>query len=223
MKILLVEDNARLSELIKEALVHDGFVVDHAPSFANAHDMIQHFQYNLVLLDLTLPDGDGLDIIKYLTKNKSPPPILVMTARAGLDDRIKGLNLGADDYLVKPFATEELIARCRALLRRPGNVLGTILTIGNIELNSATRDVFINTKRANIPPKELALLEHLMRHAGQIVSREHLEASLYTSQKDVSPNALEATISRLRKWLKSNNCTPTLHTSHGIGYVLIPE
>ena len=220
MKVLLVEDNIRLKELVSEELIKHGFAIDGTSSLADAKDMFATFQYDLILLDLSLPDGDGLDLLKLVTSKKNPPPILVITARSGLDDRITGLNLGADDYLVKPFAPEELIARCRALLRRPGHTLGTSISIGNIEFNLATREVLVSGKRVNITPKELALLEHLIRHQNQIVGREQLETRLYSSDKEVSPNALEATISRLRKWIKNNHCSVSLHTSHGIGYLL---
>jgi DNA-binding response OmpR family regulator len=113
MKVLLVEDNVRLKDLVSEELIKHGFVIDGVSSLADAKDMFATFQYDLILLDLSLPDGDGLDLLKLVTSKKNPPPILVITARSGLDDRITGLNLGADDYLVKPFAPEELIARCR--------------------------------------------------------------------------------------------------------------
>ena len=220
MRILLVEDNERLSELITQALSKEDFAVDAAFTLQYAREFINTFRYDLLLLDLSLPDGDGLELIKEITTRPQIPPILVITARGGLDERITGLNLGADDYLVKPFATEELIARCRALLRRPGGVLGTVLNLGDVSLNSSLREVEVRGKRVSIPPREMALLEHLMRHADQAVAREHLEASLYTAGQEVSSNALEASVSRLRRWIKDHKANLNLHTLHGIGYVL---
>ncbi len=221
MRVLLIEDNERLSDLVGQALTIDGFAVDIAFSLLEARDFLKVVLYDLILLDLSLPDGDGFSLIRDISDKKIQTPILVVTARAGLDDRITGLNLGADDYLVKPFATEELIARCRALLRRPGSVLGAILIAGNLSFNSCTREVVVDGKKFNIPPREMALLEHLMRHIGQVVSRENLESSLYSMDKDVTPNAIEASVSRLRRALKNVGASLVLHTSHGIGYALI--
>lgn len=222
MRVLLIEDNERLSELVGQALTVDGFAVDSAFSLSEARDFIKVVLYDLILLDLSLPDGDGFSLIRDMADKKIQTPILVVTARAGLDDRITGLNLGADDYLVKPFATEELIARCRALLRRPGSVLGTILVAGNLSFHSSGREVAIDGRKCNVSPREMALLEHLMRHIGQVVSREQLESSLYAMDKDVTPNAIEASVSRLRRFLKKEGANLVLHTSHGIGYALIP-
>lgn len=223
MRILLVEDNVRLSELVEEALEKVGFALDAAFTSLEARELLNTFQYDVVLLDLSLPDGDGLDLISQISSCVPTPPILVMTARGGLDERIKGLNLGADDYLVKPFATEELIARCRALLRRPGSVLGTVLKLGNVSLNTSLREVDIEGQRVSLSHREMGLLEHLMRYADQVVPRKHLESSLYSGGQDVSSNALEASVSRLRRWIKDQKALLTLHTSHGIGYVLTSQ
>jgi DNA-binding response OmpR family regulator len=221
MRILLIEDNERLSELVSQVLTADGFAVDIAFNLSEAKELLEMITYDLILLDLSLPDGDGLELIKNRSNKKTQTPILVVTARTGLDDRINGLNLGADDYLVKPFATEELIARCRALLRRPGAVLGNVLTAGNLSFNSSNREVIVNGKTLNISPREMALLEHLMRHIGQVVTRESLEISLYSMDKEVTPNAIEASVSRLRRWLKNSAVDLNLYTSHGIGYALM--
>lgn len=221
MRILLIEDNARLSELVANALTLDGFAVDVALTLREATELLELAAYDLILLDLSLPDGDGLSIIKSLSVRKSTVPILVMTARGGLDDRLTGLNLGADDYLVKPFATEELIARCRALLRRPGGALGAVLTAKNLSFNTSAREVSIDGKSIAISPREMALLEHLMRRIGQVATRQNLESSLYSMDNEVTPNALEASVSRLRRWLKSSGAEVILHTSHGVGYALM--
>ncbi|MBY0429092.1 MAG: response regulator transcription factor [Alphaproteobacteria bacterium] len=220
MRVLLVEDNERFAELVCDALTADGFVVDVAHTLAKAKACLGLVPYDLLLLDLSLPDGDGLSIVSMLTTQKSTIPRLIMTARGGLDDRLTGLNLGADDYMVKPFATAELIARCRALLRRPGGVLGTVLSAGNLSFNTINREVSVNGKRVNISTRELGLLEHLMRRVGHVVPRSQLEASMYNFEKEVTPNALEVSVSRLRRWLKTSQVDANLHTMHGVGYAL---
>lgn len=223
MRLLLVEDNARFSELVRRALVTDGFAVDTAQTLRAAQDFLDAASYDLILLDLGLPDGDGLTLVKSLRSRALAVPILVMTARDGLDDRISGLDLGADDYLVKPFATAELAARCRALLRRPGGILGSVLTAGNLTLDSNARDARVADKKLELPPRELSLLELLMRRSGQVVARANLENGLYSMGQEVSPNALEAAASRLRRRLAAAGADVTLHTAHGIGYALMPS
>lgn len=223
MRLLLVEDNIRLSELVGQALAADGFAVDSASTLEAATDFLAAAGYDLIVLDLGLPDGDGLTLIRTLRNRTVPTPILVMTARDGLDDRIAGLDLGADDYLVKPFATAELAARCRALLRRPGKVLGSVLAFADISFDVARREVLVSGKRLDLPPRELSLLEMLMRRAGQVVPRAQLENGLYSMGQEVTPNALEAAISRLRRRLAAAESAVILHTAHGIGYALMPS
>ena len=222
MRLLLVEDNVRLSELVSRALTAEGFAVDAAETLRAAEELLGLVTYDLIIVDLGLPDGDGLTLIKAVRSRSDSTPILIITARSGLDDRIIGLDLGADDYLVKPFATEELAARCRALLRRPGGVLGTILTAGNLSLDCNAREARVNNTRMELPPRELSLLELLMRRAGQVVPRANLENGLYSMGEEVSPNALEAAVSRLRRRLAAAGSDVLLHTAHGIGYALMP-
>jgi two-component system OmpR family response regulator len=222
MRLLLVEDNARLSGLVSHALVADGFAVDAAETLRAAEELLELVTYDLIIVDLGLPDGDGLTLIKAVRARSDSTPILIITARGGLDDRITGLDLGADDYLVKPFATEELAARCRALLRRPGGVLGTILTAGNLSLDCNAREACIDNMRIDLPPRELSLLELLLRRAGQVIPRANLENGLYSMGEEVSPNALEAAVSRLRRRLAAAGSDVALHTAHGIGYALMP-
>ncbi|MDE2182221.1 MAG: response regulator transcription factor [Alphaproteobacteria bacterium] len=222
MRLLLVEDNARLSELVCRALEADGFAVDRAATLLAAEEFLDAAKYDLILLDLGLPDGDGLALVRTLRRRSVAVPIMVMTARDGLDDRIAGLDLGADDYLVKPFATAELAARCRALLRRPGGILGNVLVAGNLSFDTAGRDARVAEIHLDLPPRELSLLEMLMRRAGQVVARAQLENGLYSLGQEVTPNALEAAISRLRRRLAAAGADVVLHTAHGIGYALMP-
>ncbi|MBU6444404.1 MAG: response regulator [Alphaproteobacteria bacterium] len=223
MRLLLVEDNARLCELVRRALAAEGFAVDIAQTLRTAEEFLERAPYDLIVLDLGLPDGDGLTLLRTLRGRAEAVPVLVMTARSGLDDRILGLDLGADDYLIKPFATGELAARCRALLRRPGGVLGSMLTAGNLTLDSNTRRATVAGTAIEIPPRELSLLELLLRRSGQVVARANLENGLYAMGEEVSANALEAAVSRLRRRLAAAGAEVTIHTAHGIGYALAPK
>ena len=223
MRLLLIEDHARLGELVLTGLVAEGFVVDWARSMAEAFEARDASAYDLILLDLGLPDGDGLDLVRRLRRARDATPILILTARGGLGDRIVGLDLGADDYLVKPFEMAELMARCRALLRRPGACLGVILEWGNVALDTAGRSLTVGGLSVATPPRELALLESLMRRAGQVVSRSGLEQQLYSLDAEVTPNALEVSVSRLRRRLAGARADVVLKTAHGVGYALVRE
>lgn len=221
MRLLLIEDNARLGRLIVEGLAQDGFVVDWRETLEGGLEARGLAAYDLILLDLGLPDGEGLDLVKRLRRDRDAIPILILTARGGLGDRIAGLDVGADDYLVKPFNTAELAARCRALLRRPGACLGVVLQSGNVALDTANRSLEVAGVPVVIAPRELALLEHLLRRSGQVVAKSSLEDQLYAMDAEVTPNALEVAVSRLRKRLAAAGANVTLRTAHGVGYALI--
>jgi DNA-binding response OmpR family regulator len=218
MRLMLIEDNRRLAELIRDGMVEQGFAVDHSSTLSDARKMLSAAHYDLVLLDLGLPDGDGIDLIRTLRNRKVTTPVLVITARDALGDRVLGLDSGADDYLVKPFDIAELGARCRALLRRPDGCLGTALQAGNVLLDTSTRQVRVGNVAIEMPPREVALLELLIRHFGQVVTRSAIEASLYALSADVTNNAVDAVISRLRRRLSEADVE--VHTAHGIGYML---
>lgn len=220
MRLLLVEDNARLAGLIAEGLTGQGFALDRCASIEAAKAAQQLCTYDLLLLDLGLPDGDGIDLIRAMRRRKDMTPILVLTARAGLDDRVTGLDAGADDYLVKPFQIAELAARCRALLRRPGAALGTELGAGNVVLHTAERTVTVAGINVEATPREVDLLELLLRRAGHVMAKPVLENALYAMDAEVTPNALEASVSRLRKRLTAADADVQIRTVHGVGYAL---
>lgn len=220
MRLLLIEDNARLAGLIREGLDRQGFAVDWCETVGGAQHALKINDYELMLLDLGLPDGEGLDLVRHLRRRQDTLPILILTARGGLDDRVLGLDAGADDYLIKPFQIPELAARCRALLRRPGASLGTELTVGNVILHSAERRVTVAGMAIDSTPREVALLECLMRRAGHVVVKPALEGALYSMDAEVTPNALEACVSRLRKRLASAEADVQIRTVHGVGYAL---
>ncbi len=220
MRLLLVEDNVRLAGLIREGLDRQGFAVDWCATVEGAEAARQTSVYDLILLDLGLPDEDGLLLVRRMRRARDTAPILILTARGGLDDRVAGLDAGADDYLVKPFQIPELAARCRALLRRPGSALETVLTAGNVSLDPAARSVRVDGCLIDATPREMALLETLLRRAGRVVSKPALEGALYSMDTEVTANALEASVSRLRKRLAGSAADIEIKTVHGVGYAL---
>jgi DNA-binding response OmpR family regulator len=220
MRVLLVEDNLRLSTLVRRGLELEDFTVDGVGTLTDASAALGTAPYDVVILDLGLPDGDGLDLLREMRSSGNHVPVLVLTARDGVDDRVKGLNAGADDYLLKPFAVEELTARLRALLRRPDGVLGMCLHVGNITFDTSAREVRVGNELLKITKKEMGALEQLMRRAGRVVPKDTLESKLYGFDDEVSPNSLEANISRLRKRLAQVDAGVNIHTLRGVGYLL---
>jgi DNA-binding response OmpR family regulator len=219
MRILLVEDQAALREPMAEGLRKAGFAVDTAASLAEADALLAVDSVDLMILDLGLPDGDGRAYLIRLRRAGRRFPVLVVTARGGLDDRVGSLDDGADDYLVKPFAMAELAARCRALLRRPGGSLGVVLTCGPLALDSVGRQATLQGEVLPLTRREFDLLTLLLRRSGHVVSRDMIVSTLYEMEEETSPNAIEVAVSRLRKRLAA---APELeiHTLRGIGYLL---
>jgi two-component system, OmpR family, response regulator len=220
MRILLVEDHKRLARTIVDGLGEFGFGVD---AFGAADDGLaakKHVAYDAIVLDLGLPDRDGMELLSEIRLADGVTPVLILTARDAIDERVKGLDRGADDYLLKPFAMKELAARLRALLRRPGRVLGTILQLGNLSLDTSARHVRVNGEAIVISRRELAALELMMRRAGEVVTKMSLEGVLYGLTQDVNSNAAEAVVSRLRKRLERAGADCAIHTLRGIGYLL---
>jgi DNA-binding response OmpR family regulator len=220
MRILLIEDHLRLAEAIAEGLDREGFGVDMFATGEDGEAAARTLSYDAIILDLGLPDRDGLSVLKALRATGNSTPALILTARDGIDARVSGLDSGADDYLLKPFAMKELAARLRALLRRPGAILGAVLKAGNVELDSVNRVVTVNGLAASIPRREFDVLELLMRRAGQVVTRAALEEKTYGLNYLVLPNALEAAISRLRKHLSGASAGVSILAMRGVGYLL---
>lgn len=221
MRLLLVEDNDRLSEFLEKGLADAGFAVDRAGTLAEAEASLDASRFDAVILDLGLPDGDGLTLLKSRRAGGDRTPMLILTARDGVSDRVGGLNAGADDYLVKPFAMEELVARVKALLRRPGAALGVQLTLGNICLDTIGPSFIVDGKPATLTRRELALMEILLRRPGKVISRGAIEEGLYSFSDEVGSNALEVLVSRLRKKLGTFGADVNLHTVRGVGYMVM--
>jgi DNA-binding response OmpR family regulator len=223
MRLLLVEDNARFAALLGEGLIAAGFDVDVLGTAQDAEAALQGKRFDIVILDLGLPDGDGLDVLAAMRRRGDSTPVLILTARGSVKDRVTGLQGGADDYLIKPFALDELLARLRALLRRPGNLLGLALKLGNVTLDTVARQVLVNDAPILFSAREVAVLEQLLRRSGRIVAKTLLENSLYGLSQEVGSNAVEVYVHRVRKRLGEVGATVQIHTMRGIGYLIAEE
>lgn len=218
MRVLVVEDNKKLALLLSERLMVRGIDSDVCHALDDAGACLNAGGYDAILLDLGLPDGDGLTWLSTLPRERAP--VLVLTARGSLEDRVRGLDNGADDYLVKPADAEEIAARLRAISRRPGHRLDPILTLGTLTFHTAERQLFVNGSPVALGGKEANMIEALLRRPGRVVPREQLEAAVYGPMEAVTPNALEAIASRLRKRLAKACGEDMLHTVRGVGYYL---
>ena len=223
MRILLVEDDPALAREIVRALEREHWPLDHVSSLADAFEAVIQFPYRAILLDRTLPDGDGIALIPAAKSRPSRPSIIVLTARDEIAARIEGLDAGADDYLVKPFALEELLARLRVACRRAvAGIPPDPIEVGRLSFDPATREVRIAERALALPRRELALLELLVRRSGRVVQRAHLDSELYGFEAEVSANALETLVSRLRRRLEDAGAGVQLRTIRGVGYMLQP-
>jgi two-component system response regulator TctD len=220
MRLLLIEDNEPLSDLVAKGLAGSGFDTDKAVTAAEASAALTTMRYAAIILDLGLPDADGMTLLRDLRARGDPTPVIILTARARVEDRISGLQAGADDYLAKPFAIEELVARLQALLRRPGHLLGMSLQLGNVTLDTEGRQVTVDNQPRILSPRELAVLEILLRRAGRVVPKTLLEDQLYGLATDIGSNAVEVYVHRLRKQLAEANADVEIHTIRGVGYLI---
>jgi DNA-binding response OmpR family regulator len=223
MRVLLVEDNAELVFLLKKGLSRGGVEADSVATAGDASHALATMSYAAVVLDLGLPDEDGISLLRTLRRGGDATPVLVLTARDGVSDRVTGLRAGADDYLAKPFAMEELIARIEALLRRPGSLLGRRLTFGNVSLDTEGRQIFVAGVAHGFPARETAVLEILLRRSGNVAPKRLFEDHLFGLSGDIGSNAVEVYVHRLRKLLIDAGATVKIHTVRGVGYLLTEE
>lgn len=223
MRVLIVEDNKELVALLKKGLAQGGLPADSVGTAADAAHVLATMEYSAIVLDLGLPDEDGISLLRDLRRRGLSLPILVLTARDGVSDRVTGLRAGADDYLAKPFAMEELIARLQALLRRPGNLLGRRLTFGNVALDAEGRQVFIDDRAHVFPARETAVLEILLRRSGNVAAKRLFEDHLFGLSGDIGSNAVEVYVHRLRKLLADAGAKVKVHTVRGVGYLLAED
>src|SRR5262249_32545487 len=197
-----------------------GYDVDRLASVNDAQVALRTTRYATLILDLGLPDGDGLALLRELRGRKDPIPVLILTARGGVHDRVSGLRSGADDYLVKPFAFEELVARLGALLRRPGQLLGSSLRLANLAFDTEGRQAFIDDRPQVLSARETAVLEVLMRRKRSVVSKKLVEDHIFGLAGDVASNAVEVYIHRLRKQLADHGAKVKIDTVRGVGYII---
>ena len=220
MRLLLIEDNADLAGLLAQRLAPRGFSADIASTGRESLEMLDVVAYVAVVLDLGLPDLDGLAVLEQIRKRQPSLPVLILTARSRVSERVTGLEAGADDYLVKPFAYEEVAARLHALLRRPAQASGERLQVGNVTLNTRLREVEVDGAPQTLSAQEINLLEILMRRTGRVVPKRHLDDQLFGLTADVGPNAVEVAVHRLRKRLQGTGAAAEIHTVRGVGYLL---
>lgn len=223
MHILLIEDHERLAALIRRGLENARFTADVFNAGRDGLAALDIGHFDAVVLDLGLPDIDGMQLLSELRQSNNSIPVLILTSRVGVADRINGLNAGADDYLTKPFDMNELIARLNALLRRPGGLLDKTLREGNLAFDTNTREVSVNGSPVNLSPRETGLLEHLVRRGGKVVPKPQLEANLYGMSAALSSNSLEVLVHRLRKKLGDAGSDVNVRTIRGVGYILTAD
>ncbi len=222
MRILVVEDNVRLSDSLRRTLVEDGYAVDVAHDGVEGEDMAVFTPYDAIVLDIMLPRRDGMEVCRSLRAQKIASPILMLTARDALDDRVLGLDTGADDYLVKPFEVKELRARLRAIMRRQTDQKSGDLSIGDLRLDPAAHYAWRGETSLDLTAKEFALLEYLMRHPNRLITREMIVAHLWDYTQSIASNVVDVDIRRLRRKVDDPFPVKLIETVRGAGYRLLP-
>jgi two-component system OmpR family response regulator len=221
MRILLVEDDLKTASFISKGLKEAGFVVDHVADGESGLQMASVESYDAAIVDIMLPKMDGLTLIKTLRQEKINTPVIILSAKRAVDDRVKGLQRGGDDYLTKPFAFSELLARVQGLIRRNSGVLEpTSLTVSELSMDLLTREVAREGKEIDLQPREFALLEYLMRNQGKVVSKTMIMEHVWNYNFDPQTNVVEARICRLRDKVDKDFGKKLIHTIRGVGYVL---
>lgn len=216
MRILIIEDDPLIGDGLKTGLNKTGFTCDLFDNGKDGLEALQQSPYDAVVLDLTLPEMDGLDILRYWREHKFTEPVLILSARDDVEEKIKGLNLGADDYLGKPFSLSEVVARLNALIRRQSGEKSEVVKYRNICFNPHTKQTLLNEKEISLSPKETELLELLLHNRNRVMSKDILEQKLYSWDEDVSSNAIEVHVHHLRKKLGKD----FIKTVNKLGYIL---
>ena len=223
MRVLVIEDDRKAADLLAAGLKVEGLVVDIASTGEAGDEMASVNTYGVIVLDWLLPDKDGVAVCRDLRRRGVSTPILMLTARDALEDRVTGLDAGADDYLIKPYGLSELMARIRALLRRSDLSRPVVLRVGDLELDTVSQHVARGGEAIDLTAKEYAILEVLMRHAGAVVSRSAVTEHVWVSELDMSTNLLEVHLSRLRRKIDRGRRAPLIHTIRGRGYMILAD
>lgn len=223
MRVLLVEDDKRVASFVRRGLVQEGFSVDLSRDGSDAFHQVLHECYDVMVLDILIPIMDGFEVLGQIRRLGCRVPVLILSAKDGVEDRIRGLNEGADDYLVKPFSFDELTARIRALLRRRSDLDQPVVRVGDLEMDLAARKVTRNGERVNLTPKEFSLLEYLVRHHGTVVTRTMIAEHVWDQHFDSFTNVIDVYIRYLRSKIDDLFPTKLIHTVRGVGYVLSEE
>lgn len=223
MRILVVEDEQVLAQALVEALEGEFYAVDLAPDGRTASELADVNAYDLIVLDWTIPPPTGIELLRGWRERGKDTPVLMLTARSGVGDRVDGLDTGADDFLAKPFSLAELLARVRSLLRRRAKPLQATLTAGDLEMDRAARRVTVAGRPLDLSPKEFALLEYLLKRKEEVVTRAEISEHVWDDSFDSLGNVIDVTIHRLRKKIDCENGPKLLHTLKGVGYVLRNE
>ena len=223
MRVLVVEDSVRLRQTVGTWLRRNGFAVDTSADGEDALVAARTNQYDVIVLDIMLPKLDGLALLRQLRQQGKSTHVLLLTAKDTVADRVRGLELGADDYLVKPFALDELLARVKALCRRAYGSKQTHLAVGDVEIDTTARKVSRAGQPVTLQPREYALLEYLARRRGHIVTRAEIEEHIYADATDPLSNAVDSAVCALRRKLAEANPAPLIHTRRGLGYELAAE
>lgn len=220
MRVLIVEDDEALSQFLRKSLAASHYEADVATDGERARELVEQQEYDLVILDLNLPKADGLEVLRHIRARNTALPVVALTARREVEDRVKALDLGADDYIAKPFAFAELSARVRALLRRSRQPVGQVLRVEDLELNRVERRVSRSGTQIDLTPKEIALLEYLMQNEGRCVTRTMIIENVWKMHSDTITNVVDVYVNYLRKKLDEGFEPKLIHTVRGAGYRL---
>lgn len=223
MRILVVEDEKSIASFIRQGLSEAGYAVDVAADGCEGLEYALAAEYDVLVLDIMLPQMDGLELIGQLRKRGNKTPALMLTARDTVSDRVRGLDAGADDYLVKPFAFPELLARVRALLRRPPLQTGTVLQVANLRMDTSTREVRREVRLIELTPREFAVLEYLMRHPNQVLTRTQIGEHVWDFDFYHESNVIDVYVGYLRRKIEGEGERPLIHTVRGVGYRISAE
>lgn len=223
MRVLVVEDAKDMNRLIVKTLTRAGYSVDGCYNGEEALDFLAGAEYDAILLDVMMPKLDGYALLEKLRSQGVDTPVLFLTARDAISDRVKGLDLGADDYLVKPFDFEELLARIRAMTRKKSGKKSNVFTLGDLQVDAQSHTVTRGGKEINLLPKEFTILEYMIRNQGTVLSREQLENQIWNYERSGSSNNIDVYISKLRKKIDGEGQSRLLHTIRGVGWVLRME